>query len=438
MFKKILLLFFWLVLILGAGTYVSSQTNQTLAWDLPIPGLPTAVPTALPTVAPNVPTGENNQLPGGTDPYKEAANKPASLADEPLTIELYQLTDNSSGEEKFVGWSPVINGRILGKTKAGDAVLVEVSSGGKALQTYRIGMKGTNVAEGEWCEDWNIGQDDNKLLTATGDLTFTFKFYNDDTAKESILSKRIVKVVKAVQHIGSGKHAWKYGIIYDDLLGSAYINQWQQSDISTREIWMFFWIRNDNIYDCFKNITYRIEVNGKKIDLPNDFGDNTSDKNRLEQKEELWIKNDRVDNKYNFYKVQCIPKMYWGPIVDNLDKRGWIGLINYPGEWKMAIRDQGKVMREFKFKVENGMIVPHPEQDSSKPGFLNLGPNRAYLEVYFPNPDEFDSAFNPDAIRKGVLYGRPWVSDQIKNGMLKALPPAKTGKMPFPTPKFPK
>ena len=427
MYKKFLLSFIYLTCALLIGAYTDNKS--AVAWEIPIP-IPSSVPSIVPpTGIPDVNTNS------GSDPFAEAAGKPASFADEPFTIEVYQSPNNSSGEDKYLGWSPVIHGRILGKTRSGDAVIVEVSSGGKVVQTYRVGLKGT---DGSWCEDWNLGQDDGKLMTATGDLTFTFKYYDDDTNKERVIAKRIAKVVKAVQHIGSGKHTWKYGIIYDDLLGSAYINQYQQDNVSTKEIWMFFWIRSDvNFYDSVKEVSCRLEVNGQKVDLPNEFSGNISDTTRLEQKEEIWVKNDRLDNNYNFYKVQFIPKLYWGSKRNDLNPTEWIGLADHPGDWKLSMKAKGKVIREFKFKVANGMIVPNPEQDPSKSGFLNLGPNRAYLEVYFPNPNDFDSGFNPDAIRKGVMFGKPWVSDEIKNGMLKALPPAKAAKRPFPTPKFP-
>jgi hypothetical protein len=108
-------------------------------------------------------------------------------------------------------------------------------------------------------------------------------------------------------------------------------------------------------------------------------------------------------------------------------------MADHPGKWSLKIRIAGEVVRELRFSVlNNGQIQPHPEQNSAAPGFLNLGPGRFFAETYFSNPNTFDVRFNPDAIREGILYGRPWTSTEVRDGMLKILPPKKPGKLPFP------
>lgn len=435
MARKVLGLCMLLFLVFAVSAYIGIETNRTYAIDLKVPKIPKPQPPAAPTPSSTptesgtpTPTPIESKTSSGADPIKVAGMQPPSLADEPLTIEVVQSPDNSSGVDIYPGWVPKItDGRIIGHTKKGDAVIVEISQGGKVLKKLRAGMKGINPDEGYWCEDFNIGVDEANLISESGEMLVTFKYYDDEKEQERVISKRTIKVVKLVEHTGSGRHTWKYGILYDDLLGSAYINQFPA--------YIFFWAcRND---EYFKDLSYKIEVNGQRIDLSNDFTGPSGSAMRLEQEEELWINNDGVVNPYKFFKIQLMPNWYAGPKKSGMERL--VALADHPGDWVMKIRDEGKLVRELRFKVDkNGMIVPHPEQDPSKEGFLNLGPNRVFTEIYYPNPNEWDLRFNTDAISKGMMFGRPWVSDEVKNGMLKNLPPANPGKRPFPTPKLPK
>jgi len=53
----------------------------------------------------------------------EAGNGPIKLADEPLTIKVWQ----SPGNDQYKEWVPVINGRIIGHTRSGDAIKIAIS-----------------------------------------------------------------------------------------------------------------------------------------------------------------------------------------------------------------------------------------------------------------------------------------------------------------------
>lgn len=369
------------------------------------------------------------------DPYKATAAQPPTMADAPLEFQVISVRQMINGAYQYVGWTPKITGRMLGRTGRGDAVLVELSQDGKMLATLRAGLKG-NGGE-RWYEDWEIRGDEAKdILTAVGKVTATFKYFDDTAEKTGPLTVRQFQVVKTVYY-DEGKNNWKYGALYDDLLGFSYGVQRQPEGGAPGFVWLYTWtnLQHDS---AIKDISYKLSVDGNPVPLDDAFDANQNHESivTLDQREEIFVKakNDRVVNPHNVYLVVFRPKLLWGP-KKNAPGPGWLWLADHPGKWILKIRIAGQVVRELHFTVlPNGEIALHPEQDKSKPGFLNLGPGRYFLETYFPNPNTFDLRFNPDAIRSGTLYGRPWISTEVTGGMVKLLPPKNPGMMPFPQP----
>ncbi len=368
------------------------------------------------------------------DPYKAAAAQGPSLADYPLSFEVTNQRNMINGVQQYVGWKPVIQGRILGRTRSGDAVTIELSQGGKVLRSLRVGLRGNR---GEtWYEEWTFRGDDTKdLMTAVGPVTATFKYLNDLEGTTVPLSVRKFNVIRLADYDGS-KSVWKYGMVYDDLLGLSYLVQRQPNSGNNAGVWIYTWmnLEHDSV---LKDISYRIEVDGKVVPLDDNFdaNQNRESVSSLGQEEALFVKarNDRIVNKHNLYLVTFRPQLLWGPKPETGAIPNWMYLVDHPGKRSLKIRIAGDVVRELRFSVlSNGQIQPHPEQNPTAQGFLNLGPGRFFAETYFPNPNTFDIRFNPDAIRDGSLYGRPWTSTDVKDGMLKVLPPKNAGKLPFP------
>jgi len=366
----------------------------------------------------------------------EAGNGPIKLADEPLTIKVWQNPNNDQYKE----WVPVINGRIIGHTRSGDAIKIVISKDGKDLITLRKGLKGNNPEELGYCENFTFDvNDEGTALSATGELTLTFKYYNDQDETESVIGIRKIKVVKLAQHIGSFKHVWKYGILSDDLAGSSYFYLSVEDEWSIPRVWFYTWGNREN--GNIEDVSCKIEVDGKRIELPNNFLSTYGDISSLEQREELYLKDvegNGVINDYNWYKIRWCPNLYWGEKRDDVAEH-FIAMIDHPGNWVVKIRSNGKIIRELRFTVTpDGLIAAHPEQDASKPGAICYGPGRYFVETYFGNPNEFDARFNSTAISEGMMYGRQWTSDEVKNGMIKALPSAIRGKRVFPTAALPR
>lgn len=373
------------------------------------------------------------------DPYKAMAAQAPSLADAPLEFKALSQRTMVNGVNQYVGWTPVFSGRILGRTNSGDAVTIELSQGGKSLRTLRAPLKGNR---GEtWFEDWDFRGDDTKdLLTAVGQITATFKYVNDLAGTAVPLAARKFKVLRLVAY-DDGINVWKYGTAYDDLLGFSYLVERQPQSSQSPPVWIYTWMNlpHDSI---LKDITYRIEVDGKVVAPPDEFdaAQNHESVTTFDQEETFFVKaaNDRVINKHNVYLVVFRPRLIWGAKSVTVGNANWMWLVDHPGKWSLKIRIAGEVVRDLRFTVlPNGHIQRHSEQDPATAGFLNLGPGRYFVETYFPTPNAFDVTFDPDAIREGMLFGRPWISREVKEGMLAVLPPKNAGKMPFPQPALP-
>ncbi|HEX6187674.1 MAG TPA: hypothetical protein VFZ40_06320 [Pyrinomonadaceae bacterium] len=367
------------------------------------------------------------------DIYKATAAQAPSMADAPLEFQVISVRNMINGAYQYVGWTPKIRGRMLGRTRRGDAVVVEFSQDGKSLATLRAGLSGNG---GEtWFEDWEIRGDEKKdVLTAVGKVTATFKYFDDTAEKTAPLTVRQFHVVKTVYY-DEGKNNWKYGALYDDLLGFSYAVQRQPEGSAPGFVWMYTWM-NLQHDSAIKDISYKLSVDGNPVPLDDAFDANQNHESivTLDQREEIFVKakNDRVVNPHNVYLVVFRPKLLWGP-KSSAPGPGWLWFADHPGKWILKIRIGGQVVRELHFTVlPKGEIALHAEQDKSKPGFMNLGPGRFFLETYFPNPNTFDLRFNPDAIRSGTLYGRPWISTEVTAGMVKTLPPKNPGTIPFP------
>lgn len=367
------------------------------------------------------------------DPYKAVATQTPTMADAPLEFQVISVRQMINGVYQYVGWTPKISGRMLGHTNRSDAVVVELSQDGKLLHTLRTSLRGTGGQS--WYEDWEIRGDESKdILTAVGKVTATFKYFDDTAEKTGPLTVRQFQVVKTVYY-DEGKNNWKYGALYDDLLGFSYAVQRQPSGGEAPAVWLYTWM-NLQHDSAVKDISYKLTVDGNPVSLDEAFDANQNHESivTLDQREEIFVKakNDRVVNPHNVYLVVFRPKLLWGP-KGQAAGPGWLWFADHPGKWNLKIRIAGQVVRELRFNVlPSGEIALHPEQDKSKPGFMNLGPGRFFLETYFPNPNNFDLRFNPDAIRSGTLYGRPWISQEVSAGMVKLLPPKNPGAMPFP------
>src|SRR5687767_7027250 len=74
------------------------------------------------------------------DSYKTTAGQAPSMADAPLEFQVISARQMINGAYQYTGWTPKIRGRMLGRTRRGDAIVVELSQDGKMLAMLRAGL----------------------------------------------------------------------------------------------------------------------------------------------------------------------------------------------------------------------------------------------------------------------------------------------------------
>lgn len=129
-----------------------------------------------------------------TDPYNNPADEDVTLADFPFEIQALKQGRIIDGSYQYVGWTPVIRGRIVGRTQEGDEVMVALSQNGKLINILFAELKGTDGLS--WYEDFEIRGDDDQVLSDFGNITATFKYYSNRDERTTPLGSRKFRVVK--------------------------------------------------------------------------------------------------------------------------------------------------------------------------------------------------------------------------------------------------
>lgn len=371
------------------------------------------------------------------DPYKSFNSTEPFMPDQPLSINVRNVLDTAPIPDKYTGWLPAIQGRLYGPVKDGDSLKIELLKDGKVVRGYRVPLNPVTVTEYEYFQDWQLpNYEDKDPVSSTGEFGLVFKYTDFATEKDRILGEKKINIIKAgAVDCYEGKHIWKYAIVCGELPAISYMFLRSEPNNSFRGVFFYTWICRES--DFIEDIKYKISVNGAPLELPS--GTITCNKKlSVEQEESMYDykKMAIINNRYRFHLIEFGSRLCWGQ-KEETGVNDYLFMIDYPGDWSVKIYSAGKMIREFKFKVTpDGTIAIHPEQDPLKTEALILGPMRFFIETYYPNPNDFDERFYPEEMMKGSFFGRPWISNEIQ-GMLKALPPKKSGVMTFPSTQLP-
>ena len=335
------------------------------------------------------------------------------MGDDVLAINVRNIVDRSSGSPQF-SWLPMVEGVLYGPAKDGDAIILEIHKDGKPVRSFRVDLKPLDIwidgMGSAYYQNWKIDPYDkeDKALTSAGDFTFVFKYVDFATEQERVLMERKITILKAgTCDVSTGKHAWKFAVSSDNLLGGNYVFMSPGYGEDSGEIAFYTWTNREDSY--LKNIKFKITVDGNPVTVPGNFAGNPKNIRSVEQVEEMYdyANSQRIVNKYNFYLMKFFTRLYWGPKNDNRSD-GWVALIDHPGKWVVKVYLEGQMFREWRFTVNSqGMIEKHPEQDQSNPGALKFDPFKVFVNTYYPNPEDFDEQFDPAAIKAGSFYSRP-------------------------------
>lgn len=108
-------------------------------------------------------------------------------------------------------------------------------------------------------------------------------------------------------------------------------------------------------------------------------------------------------------------------------QQAW-ALEDHPGLWSCEWRNEGIVVRSFRFRVANGRLVPHPEQAAG----YNLPDGAILVETVVPPDSPVDARTDPALVRRGSGYGRPWVTESAR-AVAAAVPAIGQPQPPAPT-----
>ena len=133
----------------------------------------------------------------GSGPYYDLPND-VTLADFPFEFQVVSQRRIINSSYEYIGWTPVIRGRILGQTHRGDEVMVALSQNGNLIYVLFAELKGTDGSS--WYEDFEIRGDDHDLILEVGGITATFKYYNNRDERTTPLGIRQFRVMKLAEN----------------------------------------------------------------------------------------------------------------------------------------------------------------------------------------------------------------------------------------------
>jgi hypothetical protein len=304
-----------------------------------------------------------------------------------------------------------------------DAIRVDWKQGGKVLASQRCQFT-------DFDDDGKSGgfrcELEKATLTAAGNIDVDISYVDDRADTTTVV--RTLKVTVNRYFVWSGMdgnkpiHDTYYQVDGSDLLGGNWL--WLGGAMNVK---FLTWMSRDK-NDRINNLGLRCSVNGKMLpdDLPAWAGYQTD---LVAGRSRHWAGGSAEDEKVRgWVRMEVSAELYRGPRGNQFkNEPKMIYLTEHAGAWSCQLRDQGTVLREWKFTVDaKGDVVRHAEQAG-----WPLHPNMRFVETTFSKA-AWDEVFNPDAIKKSVMFGRPWSNPASLKGMFDALPPAKDVAVPNP------
>ncbi len=385
-----------------------------LAWpsDPSVAGILAALPptfeNAKPQPAP-VAKGSGKILPG-------TAHTPARFVDETTT----ELQAFASKNGKVDGYGFRLYAVVAGHA-SGDKYRAEWKQNGKLLATGECtsdsqimngrihgGKGGQGLAE--------VACIYNEPLTAKGAIEATLVLHDDQDGNDYLLRTYKVTIAKWTS-FGDAV----FGIVGDDLLGAGYVQHYAPGGTEQKPRF-FFWTAHDDSGDL--DFKLRCTVDGAKIADINVDADTAPGRLKLVS---LQRRQTGTNTTYTWAHFALIANILWGEKAttgiseDARDKYLW--MIDHPGAWSCALRNQGKAIREFAFTVDKkGMIVPNAMQSAS--GAEPMIQGAAMIDMRIPKESTWDERLRPDAMKKSRGFGLPWPAHPNVKAIHAALPAA--------------
>ena len=327
------------------------------------------------------------------------------LADMPLVLGIE--------DRKRAGWAPDFKGVVYGKVGYGDQLRVVISMNGAVIKKYSVPLQQSQAAplpppNAQYAQ-WTLIDNESSIAQA-GTFLITFKYFDFGSEQETVLGQKTLRIAK-----GSIDRP-QYLAIYDDLL----LANWISMDEMT--LTLHFWVSHDMRRLFIDHPTWiaKVFVDGKPITEPENNRFPCSERSECNLFQyEIHAHGPNQKSVESASDLACLAVGTPFSLSYFSDT-----LLNHSGVWQVKVYAGSDFVREFRFTVNDGAIVPDAEQAPSLTPPLQLGPRGFFVQTYFPNPDTFDNRFDVAAAKAGCFYGRPWKSDSVAN-MLKSLPSMK-------------
>ena len=355
--------------------------------------------------------------------------------------------------QKDIGWYMKSNLRILGTFPARSAFKVVVRKGNQEQSTVRcdgdiyrkdtdinirseIKRRGRDLSYDDYMTSGLRCFDKEAVNKATGEMDVEVFFIDGDTDEEKLVRTYKIDVRKATRVRGSASRPQPDVSHYyiqrhtDAAVAVAYMQQSNVrgtyykkpidnlGSVTHRQLYVYTSFTPQQKYVSTTGSFARCSVNGQRINFAQNLGRDQVGINEDQSRREFGIYTDRKAAKYkrgSAYKdeVEFSGLSFRFPIYTgkvNTSAKA-VRLEDNPGSWECAVKAKGQTIRTFRWNVENGKIVPHPEQ---KNGNVNLFYDAAIVDMEHPAGGSMIDYRLMPSVAKGFFYGIQWSTPEGK------------------------
>jgi hypothetical protein len=362
---------------------------------------PPAVEIARPVPAKVTGKAAGKLLPG-------VAHDPPRFVDEASTV--IRLSRNADG--KTDGYAFHAYALVWGTTSKTDRVRLDWKQGGK-----RIASAPCSVSKSER-EPLGVDSCDyeGKPLTARGAIEAELIYSDESDGNDYLVRTYKVTVAK---YPSFGDAVWQ--VVPDDVLAGAWVKHWYPlvlNDSRAGHPHFAFWVARGDDFVRTK-ATLRCTVDGAKLaDIR--LGLDAGDGGTIEAATQVQGK----PVTYTWSHIDATAAVYLGKLSDypEAENKAGVFLADHPGAWVCQMRQEGTVVRELAFTVnDKGMISSELQ---TAPGAAPTLRNVAAVELRFPKGAKLDTRVRPDAMKRSRGFGLPWPAAPSVKASQATFPPA--------------
>lgn len=364
----------------------------------------------------------------GLAPAAATSGPPPRFLDE-ASLRVDLNTGGSSEQHRFSAQvGGVVHGRALSRS---DAVRLDYKVGTRTVASARCTVEGFDGFQWPNRDGYAVGTfscQTEQIIDTAEDATIQLTYLDDEDDRQIAFRPLQIRVGAAPYWSGGNEFRYMNYVNNHGLVGASTIWLREPPFGSGPKVFFTFWANPPREQRSPDEVALRCSVNGERIRENISVG-GTMMHARGGNTAEYQPQGGSGDNfGYTYYELAT---------AFAYDGRGGQGdrydLAAHPGAYSCQVRVNGTPVREFLFTVAaNGSIAPHAEQLGTNP--LYLTPGRVLVDTRLPTPDQWDHGFDPNSIRAGSFFGRPWRDVSSLSAMMAALPAAVVGVLDPPAP----